>query len=153
MTRIEKWHGDGVISLVISDTAFGEVGQGSGGCHRHEKASDLIITGTTRLRAEEEPLLLVEIERILFPAGAKNQNEANDVRIVFNAHKYGDILITEDRDILDEREALLGLGGFGIKTDAEAVVYIQEQIRSRDDRARQVASLTGADLPSWVGQD
>jgi hypothetical protein len=153
MTQIEKWHRDGVISLVISDIAFGEVGKGCGGCHRHEKASELIRTGTTKLRTAEEFELLNEIENIIFPAGTTKKNQENDVWIVFNAHKYGDILITEDHDILEKRESLLGLGVFGIKTDAEAVIYIQEQIKSRDERARQVASLTGADLPNWVGQD
>ena len=153
MTQIEKWHQDGVISLVISDIAFTEVGKGKGGGQRRDKASGLIMTGTTRLRAEDEYKLLQEIGNILFPAGAKDLNEENDVRIVFNAHRYGDVLITDDRDILSKREALLALGVFGIKTDADAVVYIRELINSRDEQARLVASLSGADLPSWVGLD
>lgn len=153
MTQIENWHRDGVISLVISDIAFGEVGKGSGGGHRHVKASGLIMTGTKNLGAEDEFQPLKKIENILFPAGAKNENQKNDIRIVFNAHKYGDILITDDRDILEKREDLLALGIFGIKTDAEAVVYIREQIKFRDEYAKLVASLSGTHLPPWVGHD
>jgi len=76
-----------------------------------------------------------------------------DVLIVFNADKYQDILITEDKHILTKREQLSTLLGIRwIMKDFEAVAFVRKLIGHRDDAAKCVSRLTGADLPVWVGR-
>ena len=102
---------------------------------------------------------LQQIERILFPQGAHNDNQRRDVEIVFNAGKYGAILVTNDGDsrsqpggILGNRAALAAIG-IRVVTDDEAVQMVREAIRNRDDMARKQAEYNGTPLPAWVGQD
>ena len=155
MNRLERWDQERVILLVISETALAE-------CYapkRAEKASNYIFT-RDRLRAPEEYERLRKIEAVLFPGvGAKNKNKKNDVRIAFNASKYGDILITADGasncqsgGILGNRAGLEALG-IRVMTDSEAVAFVEGLIRHRDDHARRVSLATLSPLPAWVGKD
>lgn len=149
MNHLERWHRDGVVGLVISETARAECSSSM----RAEKASDYIFT-KNKLRAPEEYDRLRKISDILFPGiGAKCKNEENDVLIVFNAGKYGDILLTADGaskrqpgGILGKRTELAALG-IRVMTDSEAVAFVEGLIRSRDERAREVARRTGLALP------
>jgi hypothetical protein len=103
--------------------------------------------------------LLRQIEAILFPGGASTQGERNDVDIVFNAKKYGCVLVTNDGasrsqpgGILGNRQRLEALG-VQILTDEEAVACVHELILRRDERERGRALATGEPLPDWVGRD
>jgi hypothetical protein len=94
MNRLEKWHEDDVITLAMSEVVQLEAAAG-GDRNRKSKAHDYVFTGT-HARTQSEKTLLREIERVLFPSGVKSENEGNEVAIVFNAIKYGAILITND---------------------------------------------------------
>lgn len=131
MNKLEKWHEDGVIILEMSRTAQEEAAKGSK--NRRRKAYGLIFTETVANTAEEQKVIR-SIEMILFPNGIKNQNEKNDVDIVFNAYKYADILVTADGGskrqpggILGNAEALLK-HGLKIMSDYDAVAYIEKLI-------------------------
>lgn len=157
MNQLEEWRDNDVIHLDMSQVAYGEA---SAGDHsdRAEKAAGYIysmtLASTPRERAQ-----LDEIERILFPSGATTQNERNDVEVVFNALKYHRILITNDGGSKRQPGGILGNAdqlralGLRVMRDSEAVEYIRERIRQRDERARRVAAYTGESLPEWVGQD
>ena len=81
------------------------------------------------------------------------------MNIVFNARKYGAILVTHDGaskrqpgGILGSREPLHALG-VSVMTAHEAVDYIRRRIAERDKRARRLASERGVKAPNWVGED
>jgi hypothetical protein len=81
------------------------------------------------------------------------------VEIVFNARKYGCILVTNDGGsrsqpggILGNRERLRSLG-VQVLTDEEAVAFVRQLIQERDDRERERARFTGEPAPEWVGRD
>ena len=85
--------------------------------------------------------------------------EFGDVEIVFNAIKYGRILITHDGGsrrqpgrILGHREQLEKLGAH-VVTDEEAVALVEQRIRERDRRLVGNSEHTGQPLPEWVGRD
>ncbi len=108
---------------------------------------------------ENERQELQEIERILFPNGAKSESERNDASIVFTAGKYQTILVTNDGGskrqpggIIGKREELKRRG-IQIMTDGEAVAYVVSRIQQRDRLAKERAVKFGQDLPWWVGRD
>lgn len=156
MTRLEKWHQDGVVHITMSEVAQVEAAHGDSA--RARKAFSHIFT-MSRPSTPQESALFQEIERILFPGGARTQSEKNDVEIVFNAKKYGCTLITADGGskrqpggILGHREELARLG-ISVITDVEAVAWVEERIRERDELAREGAREFGLPLPDWVGKD
>jgi hypothetical protein len=107
------------------------------------------------LSFEREPnaqKMQAQIAEILFPRGFHKKSDVNDVRIVYNALHYEYILVTADRVILKNREALACLG-LRVITDAEAVVLVEQAIQERDSEAREDAAATGETLPPWVGRD
>jgi hypothetical protein len=157
MNRLEKWHEDDVITLAMSEVAQSEAAAG-GDRNRKSKAHDYVFTGT-HSRTQSEKTLLREIERVLFPSGVKSENEGNDVAIVFNAIKYGAILITNDGGskrqpggILGNRHKLKSLGA-KILTDEEAVQLVQDLVKKRDERMRLYCERAKIPLPDWVGND
>lgn len=150
MNRLERWHHDGVIGLVMSDIAHAEAKAG-GSARRIRKTVGYVYS----LTFEGEPNLhemQAQIAAILFPRGCRTQRDVNDVFIVHNALRYQYILITADGVILRKREALAQLG-LRVVTDAEAVGLVERAIRERDAEARDDAAATGGPLPSWVGKD
>lgn len=156
MNQLEKWHSAGVIRIQMASSAKAEASWGSAA--RARKTSQYIFTETAADTSEESELL-ERIERILFPPGARTVSERNDVDIVFNAHKYGCILVTNDGDsrgqpggILGNRDRLQALG-IQVLTDEEAVALVRRLIQKRDAHERQRSELTGEPLPSWVGSD
>ncbi len=151
MERLDNWRANRVISLDISGEACAEVAQGKGGRTRSAKASDYIHT-ISHCDTEDEKKRLVEIEKILYPTGAQNENQKGDVWIVFNADKYRNILITRDGGIL-KRRVELEKKGITVMDDCEAVDLVCKRIQCRDDQVRQVASMRGEALPTWVGHD
>ena len=157
MNKLEKWHEDGVIHLDMSEAAQGEARSG-GDQPRAAKASKYIYSMTKADTAGERRHLSA-IEAVLFSRRAGNQNERNDVEIVFNSLKYGRILVTNDGDSKRQPGGILGrrseLARLGVKVmrDAEAVAYIKDEIRKRDQLAREISSYTGEALPEWLGKD
>jgi hypothetical protein len=157
MNKLERWRRDKVISINMAQPAQNEAAYGSN--NRARKAYRYVFT-MTESRTPEEQGILKEIERVLFPEGASTQSEKNDVEIVFNARKYGCILVTNDGGsrrqpggILGNRDKLQQLLGIQVLTDGEAVVLVRKLIRERDDRERTESAITGQPLPEWVGKD
>jgi hypothetical protein len=150
MNRLERWHRDGVIGLVMSDIAHAEAKAGRN-ARRSRKAIGYIYS----LSFEREPIahkMQPQIAEILFPQGCRRQGDVNDVRIVCNALHYQYILVTADGVILRNRDALARLGT-RIMTDAEAVNLVEQAIQERDAEARDDAATTGEPLPFWVSKD
>ncbi len=156
MNQLERWHEAGVIQIEMAERAQGEAARG--GASRAHKAYGYVYT-MTMAGTKEEADYLRRIEGVLFPDGVKSQNEQNDVEIVFNAKKYGCILVTDDGGshkqpggILGNRERLRLLG-IEVLTDREAVAVVRQLIRDRDERERRRSSISGQPLPEWVGRD
>ena len=156
MNQLEKWHRERIIQIQMAETAQGEAAYGS--TRRARKAYRYVFTRTVS-RTPREAALLRQIEAILFPGGASTQSERNDVDIVFNAKKYGCVLVTNDGasrgqpgGILGHRQRLEALG-VQILTDEEAVACVRELILRRDERERGRALATGEPLADWVGRD
>ena len=157
MNRLEAWRKSGVVLINMSSVAQDEAKSG-GDPRRSRKAISYISTLTQTLN-EQERMEVSEIERILSPRGVKTQQEQNDVEIVFNAKKYGAILVTNDGGsrrqpggILGNRDALRHVGTT-VMTDSEAVALVQEKIARRDRHLRQMAEFDGTSVPPWIGMD
>jgi hypothetical protein len=157
MNHLEEWADRGLIQLLTAETAQNEMLAG-GDANRSRKAYRFIST-LSCVDADEERDKLKAIENVLFPGGAQTQNEQNDVDIVFNAHKYGRMLITNDGGsrsqpggILGNREKLLELG-VRVVTPEEAVDFVRQEIQTRDKYAREWAEFYGRPTPGWVGKD
>ncbi|MFX0195308.1 MAG: hypothetical protein ACFFCW_04220 [Candidatus Hodarchaeota archaeon] len=157
MNILERWDQEGVIHIDMAEVAQEEATKGRDS-NRSRKAYGYIATETLASTADEA-LLLKKIESILFPVGAANRNERNDVEIVFNAHKYGSILVTDDGGSRRQKGGILGnrknLAKLGIRImrDREAVDFIIKKIQERDERAKRIAIEFGKELPEWVGKD
>jgi hypothetical protein len=150
MNRLEAWRDKDIILVYMSKVANDEALAGHDN-RRSRKASESLYSYTLA-DTQDEKLELAAIESCLFPAGAKDQNEQNDVEIVFNAKKYGATLVTVDHDITDKAQELRRLG-VRVMTDGEAVGFVEARIAERDALAREVAKVTGEPLPDWVGND
>lgn len=157
MNKLERWEDDGVIHIDMSLVAHREALAGADR-QRGRKAHSRIYTLTYADTPPEQERLR-RIERILFPSGARTANERNDIEIVFNAGKYGRILVTADGasrqqpgGILGNRTALERLG-IRVMADSEAVAHVEGLIEGRDRFAREVARFTREPLPGWVGKD
>jgi len=150
MNRLEKWHRDGVIGVLMSDVANTEARAGYDS-FRSRKASGYIyaIGFEHELGARE---ILRRIAAILFPKGCQSKNDLNDVRIVYNAWKYQHILITADKAILRKQDKLAKFG-VTIVTDTIAVQLVTERILQRDNEAINCAHESGNSLPWWIGRD
>lgn len=157
LNQLEQWAIDGVISLLTAEVAQNEMLAGSD-IRRAEKAYTYVFT-MSEIASGQERLTLYRIEQILFPGGATNKNQRNDVEIVFNAGKYMRPLITTDGGsksqpggILGNAAALSKLRITVLRPD-EAVARVRKAIKGRDVTARKMAQLTGEPLPEWVGMD
>ncbi len=155
---LEQWTFNGVITIEMSEVAFNEARKGRNK-NRIDKARRHIYTHTHASTVEEQDTLR-KIQEIVFPDDIHDKSQANDVEIIFNAHKYGCILITEDgrskrqpRGILGAAVQLEKLLGINVMSSNEAVEVVRERIRIRDDQCRRIAQEFNEKLPSWVGQD
>jgi hypothetical protein len=156
MNQLEQWAEDELIQLLTAETAQAEMVVGNN-IDRQKKAYNFIYTISKIITSEELDKRQL-IEKVIFPEGAKTQNQKNDVDIVFNAGKYPCPLITNDGasksqpgGILGNREKLSALG-IRVITPDEAVAQVRQAIQQRDDYARQWASVHREALPSWVGR-
>ncbi|MGY5709700.1 hypothetical protein ACXHPE_14500 [Vibrio cincinnatiensis] len=155
LNRLDKWSNDGVISVLTSQVAQKEMMQ---------KDLEKALTYAATLTLEEKLLplereVLNKIEAIIFPEGAINSNQNNDVYIVFNAWKYRRILLTNDggskrqpRGIYGSKTELAELG-IKIQKPEEALIEIEGRIKERDSLTILICSTYGLDLPPWVGTD
>jgi hypothetical protein len=157
MNQLEKWKADGVIKMDMSAPAFHEALAGGSGL-RSAKTITYMFADPAITTSQEE-LRRNAIERILFPAGARSQNEQNDVSVVFTADKYRRILVTNDGGSRKQPDGILGnvnaLAALGIEvlSDIAAVGRVREAIAFRDAHARKFSSQTGEPLPDWVDKD
>jgi len=157
MNILERWFEDDVIYLEMSEVAQNEAAN-SGSPVRTEKAYNYIASETLA-GTPDELKIIKKIRDILFPDGVNIINERNDVEIVFNAWKYGQILITDDggsrrqpSGILGNREKLAALN-IQVMRDHEAVELVSEKIRKRDERTKKIATRMNKPLPDWFGMD
>lgn len=159
VNQLEVWFSDGVIELTLSEPSMRESEQGND-LRRRRKAYGYYAWATYGDTPDEKQQML-QIEKILFPAGARNANQRSDVEVVFNALKYPAILVTNDGASRAQPGGILGNrkrfaewnSSIRIMTDQEAVAYVQDAIHRRDARARRYRDLFGHPLPTWVGQD
>ncbi len=158
MNILEKWRNDGVIRIEMSDPSMREAFSGNNKA-RKNKAADHIFSQTYAETPDEKKKLSI-IEQILFPGGAKDQNQRNDVEIVFNASKYHCILITNDGGSKKQPGGILGNAkqlkaeiDVTVVTDDQAVDMVRKGIEKRDSMARYIAKNRGIELPDWVGKD
>jgi hypothetical protein len=160
VNQLETWRDTGLIELVMSGVAHGEVqaGEGANTEARKRKAAMHIYTINKDGEAKEDNTY-GSVEAILWGKAA-NPNQANDVEVICEAIKWHAILVTNDGDsnsqpggILGNREKLQELGGIQILRPDEAVAFVRGKITERDDFNRKVAELTGKAMPDWTGKD
>lgn len=157
MNKLEQWQENGVIDIDISEVAQQEANCG-GNSLRSKKAIGYIFS-ETRATSDDDISMFNRLEKILYPDGPRNQNERNDIEIVFNAWKYSRILVTDDgaskrqpNGILGNREKLRSLD-IRVMRDFEAIDFVEQKIEERDNLARLIAKETRQALPEWVGKD
>ena len=158
MNLLEKWHEDGVINIGMPEPATKE--SFAGNDEKRIKKASQYIHSYTYADTQEEKELLRRIENIIFPDGAKDQNQRNDVEIVFNAHKYGKILVTNDGGSKKQPGGILGNSqklkkelDVNVMSDEDAVNLVRKKIQKRDTFAKAIANRENIDVPDWVGKD
>lgn len=155
VNQLEKWFKDEVILIIMSATAHREA-QADGNPLRTRKANQHIYTATPAVGPSDH--LYAKVEATLFPEGARDDNQRNDVRIVCEAAKYEAILVTADGSsktqpggILGNREKLKDV--VQIRSPDEAISFVRQKIRERDEFNTQFVNEYGGELPPWTGQD
>ena len=155
VNQLERWYADEVILINISATSHSEA-QADGNELRVRKANQQIYTATPAANAADP--LYTKVEAALFPDGAKDENQRNDVRIVCETAKYAAILVTADGASKTQPGGILGnrhkLEGFvRILSPDEAVAFVRDKIRERDEFNTQFVKEFGGQLPTWTGKD
>lgn len=154
INMLEHWFEDGVILINISSIAHVEA-RADGDERRTKKANQHIYTATPAV-ADDDPLFK-RVETALFPLGAVNKNQRNDVRIVCEAAKYHAILVTRDGASKSQPGGILGnrhkLQDVQIMSPDETVDFVRAKIRERDEFNERWVMEHGGDLPPWTGKD
>jgi len=157
VNQLEQWFADGVILINMSGTAHAEARAGNN-LQRTAKANRQIFTLTAGLDSADP--LYQKIERVLWPQGARDANERNDIQVVAEAAKYAASLVTADGrsktqplGILGHRDALLKAVGITIYSPDEAVAFVRRKIAERDAENIQLVQEYGGELPAWTGRD
>jgi hypothetical protein len=150
INQLEEWDRRDVITLELSVVARDEILRTASPLHER-KAYRFLATETLADTSQERQLLR-EIAVVLFPKGLKDQNDRNDVEIVFNAHKYAAHLVTADGVILGRAAELRGLN-IRVFDAHNAVAFVRSRIELRDRSARFRHEKLGHPLPDWVGRD
>jgi hypothetical protein len=155
VNQLEKWFDNGVILINMSSTAHREALAGKNAL-RTRKANQQIYTTTMAANACDP--LYSKVEAALFPEGARDNNQRNDVTIVCDATKYQAILVTGDGGsktqpggILGNRDKLKNI--LQILSPDEAVAFIRKKIKERDEFNKQLAEQFSYELPPWTGLD
>ena len=163
MNQLETWACNGVIELDMSERAFNE---SISGHNKGRVAKAMKYIGSFDFaETHEEREQLRRIAEILFPGGVTKQSEENDVFIVFNAGKYGRILVTNDGGSKTQPGGILGnaerlkqeLKKLKLKVevmrDVDAVGMVTRRIKDRNAHCRQSSQERNKPLPGWVGLD
>lgn len=157
LNRLEAWHKEQVISLVMADRSSKEAAVGDS---VRKRKTYMYIQMITHITTPDERAMHRLIETILFPNGARSQREKNDALIVFNAKKYMHRLITRDGRSKKQPKGILGNAarlkaeiGLVVMRPDEAVEYVRESIQMRDKLTREYCSMFSVPLPLWVGAD
>ena len=155
INQLERWEEDGIICINMSSTAHKEACAG-GNANRTRKANEQIYTCTPPAEASDPRYR--NIEAALFPGGAKDNNQQNDVRIIFEAVQYAAILVTGDGGsktqpggILGNRDRLKNM--LTILSPDEAVDFVRSKINERDNFNIRFTKEFGGNLPEWTGRD
>ena len=155
VNQLEKWADEEIICINMSSTARTEARAGNN-LSRTRKADGQIYTLTPPAEASEPQYQQIEVA--IFPDGAKDENQQNDIRIVSEAAKYAAILVTGDGGsktqpggILGNRDKLKYM--LKILSPEEAVDFVRSKIQERDSFNKRVASEFGGELPEWTGRD
>lgn len=158
MNLLEQWDRSNVIMLGISKVAQREAAHGDNP-FRTRKAHSYIASHTLANNSNDQKKLQ-HIGRIIFPKGVENYNQRNDVEIVFTAHKYFRILITNDGcskkqpgGILGHAKELKDTLGIVVLRDNEAVDLVNREIYYRDQLAERWAVIRNEPPPHWIGKD
>jgi hypothetical protein len=155
VNQLEKWFEDEVILINISGTAHSEALAGNY-IPRTRKTNRQIYTATPPIEPSDS--LYSKVETALFPEGARDYNQRNDVRIVCEAAKYEAILVTGDGGSKTQPGGIIGNRGklrdvVQVLSPDEAVAFVREKITERDEFNTQVAKKFGGELPPWTGAD
>ncbi|MDO9478329.1 MAG: hypothetical protein Q7L07_16590 [Pseudohongiella sp.] len=157
MNKLESWAHNGVIDILMSEVAMEEAAGGNSPA-RTKKAYGHIFS-YTESNGQSDAQRMTDIENAIFPAGCANQNQKNDVEIVFNSGKYCAPLITDDGASRSQPGGILGARaqlrkmGITVLRAEEAISEIEDLIRSRDEFAHRVHQECGLELPDWYGRD
>ena len=146
MNQIEKWAADEIILVNMSGVSFKEALAGNNAL-RTKKALAQLFTLTDE-NIDTTCQRYCEIENAIFPDGAKNENQHNDVKVVYDAAHWNAILVTRDGASNSQPGGILGnrdqLRKFvQIMSDTEAVEFIRSKITERDHFNRYVSKETG----------
>ena len=156
MNQIEKWAADEIILVNMSGVSFKEALAGNDAARTKKTLAQLFTLTDENIDITCKRYR--EIENAIFPGGAKNQNQHNDVKVVYEAAHWNAILVTRDGASKSQPGGILGnrdkLHGFvPIMSDTEAFEFIRRKIAERDNLNRLVAKETGQPLPAWTGDD
>ncbi len=123
---------------------------------RIRKANQNIFTATEPIPPSHPRYK--QVEAALFPDGVRDENQRNDVRIVCEAAQYAAILVTGDGGSKKQPGGILGnrhklKGVVQILFPDEAVDFVREKIRERDEFNIRLVKEFGGELPPWTGRD
>lgn len=151
INTLELWHKRKVIFLEMSCTAYDEAIYGDK--RRSDKADNYTAMFPNATWVGNKEFRNI-IESIIFPNGAKKQNDRNDIDILLIAKLSYAILITNDhKHILQNSDSLLSRVGIRVISAEQAVTEINKCIRFRDRAAMKIAKMNGLHIPKWVGKD
>ncbi|WP_372824369.1 hypothetical protein [Polaromonas sp.] len=156
INQLERWRENNVIAIFMSWTAAIEAGAGN--------TKRLIKSYEYSTVSESAPECgnldtRSQIEAILFPTGACNDNQRNDVAILYMAERQSYSLVSNDGASKTQPGGMLGNAkalakiGIIVLTPEQAVCEITALIRNRDSEAREIAARLGISLPKWVGRN
>lgn len=157
VNQLEAWDRNEIIELIYDETTHQELKEGYK--KGFKKAVESIYTVSDSSELESD---FLKIRLLLFPDCVLNDNQKNDVKLILNAQKYGYHFVTNDGGSKNQPGGILGnkkeinklIFPQKIMDSKEAVEFVKNEIRKRDEFAKKVnihdPSLL---LPEWVGRD
>ena len=157
LNKFEQWRASGVIRILMAERAKLEARFGRN-AQREQRAAKFIFINSA-LISEDQKARYAAIEAALFPAGVRRQSERSDVEIVYQASDWGCILVTNDGDSASQPRGIFGVRGelldlgITVMRPEEAVAYVQNKIRQRDQQILIICDAIRVARPEWLGQD
>jgi len=130
MNELEQLAADGFCELLMPMVSWDEAEAGTD-IKRKSKTWNYYFIGITH--TEDQEYWYKVIENIVFPDGAKNQNEKNDIWILVTAREMNYPLVTNDGDSKSQRGGILGNRqhlkeiGVDVLRDYEAVALVKTE--------------------------